>query len=1025
MKECPKCKLCYEDNLNNCPVDESYLFPSVIHTKIINGRYILVSRLGKGGMGIVFKAKHKFLKSSHAIKVILPSLVEEDKTILVRFHQEALLAASIDHPNVIRVTDFGVDDETMPFLAMEYIDGTSLSFYLVEDKPLPFEKAYELFHPVALGVAEAHRKGIVHRDLKPQNIMVQKGLPLAKAIKVLDFGLAKIKSMESFGSFVQAKTMSILGSPPYMPPEQWSDGDLDHRGDIYALGVMFYQMLTGKLPFRGDSIPAIMFQHMSDPPPDFSTLGVSLSPKIEAVVKKALEKERENRQNSVDEMLEELNEAIAKPTSSVFFPGEATEYMPNTFGIVKNDPKLNIDPDATNQLTDSQRERLHSYFDSSVQSNLTADPNLAQEFLQAQARVEQAKAKASEADKLVQEFVEAQKVAEDAQNKAIEAKQKIEDDVRQRVEAEMEKLAAEQQAKQEAEAERLAKESEARSKAEERAIYLAQTALEAQQIAEQERKKRQKESQQRELEEGVRMRAEEAVVQLSQQVADAKKQFEEAKKQAEYESELRQIADAKRKKIEEELQSVAQNESQRRRLTEAEAQRQIQEQAVRFEQEALAAQQKVEDSRWLAELEVQKREQAEAARRYAEEEAMRLGQEILKVQKQMEELKQHVTFDAITQDKPLNWSDVSSSQSPVHSGQFPPSGNFPLGNSQGISGNQAMPPQIHQSGYSILQSPVISGTHHPSNVNLSGFIDTNQMPARNISVPLLILSVGALLLVLTASSFGIYFFVIKDTGNANISNIKKNDNSVVKSGNNSAPSKREMVPIQGGSFQMGRDIPKSDINDEIWGNQYPVHTINVAPFLIGKTETTNEEYAEFIKETGHSAPTNWENGNLPEGQEKFPVTFVSLADAKAFAAWASKGENKTCRLPTEEEWEFAARNGSEQTDFPWGNELQNDSANVASGKLKEVGIMADETKIGGIKDMLGNVVEWTSTKYGLYLGHPGKLLPLNGEHNVGRGSSWQASQKQLKNTQWLLTIRHPIPIDEKYSYLGFRIVCQP
>ena len=241
-------------------------------------------------MGIVFRAKHKFLKSSHAIKIILPSLVSDDDNLLVRFRQEAILAASIDHPNVIRVTDFGVENDIMPFLVMEYIDGIPLSDYLVDGKPLTIKEAFDLFMPVAEGVAEAHQKGIVHRDLKPQNIMVQKGLPLKKAIKVLDFGLAKIKSADSYPSLIQAKTMNIVGSPPYMSPEQWSGEGVDHRTDIYALAVILYQMLTGKLPFQADSMPGMMYQHLTVTAPSAQSHGVSLKPEIEAVVQKGLEK---------------------------------------------------------------------------------------------------------------------------------------------------------------------------------------------------------------------------------------------------------------------------------------------------------------------------------------------------------------------------------------------------------------------------------------------------------------------------------------------------------------------------------------------------------------------------------------------------------------------------------------------------------------------------------------------------------------------------------------------------------------
>ncbi len=276
MKECPKCNLCFDDHHQHCPQDNETLFTSNKCTTTLSGRYILEQRLGKGGMASVFKAKHQFLKSMHAIKIISPELVREDDSLLIRFRQEAILAASIYHPNVVNVTDFGVENEDTPFLVMEYIEGISLDDFLKKEKRLSPAKAFEIIAPIALGVGVAHNQGITHRDLKPLNVMLRHGYPLAQACKVLDFGLAKIKSTESFASLVQAKTTNILGSPHYMSPEQWANEDVDTRSDIYSLGVMLFQMLTGEVPFKGNSIPTIMYQHLQASVPSFSSLGFPL-----------------------------------------------------------------------------------------------------------------------------------------------------------------------------------------------------------------------------------------------------------------------------------------------------------------------------------------------------------------------------------------------------------------------------------------------------------------------------------------------------------------------------------------------------------------------------------------------------------------------------------------------------------------------------------------------------------------------------------------------------------------------------
>jgi serine/threonine protein kinase/formylglycine-generating enzyme required for sulfatase activity len=1141
MKECSQCHYCYDDSSNFCAFDNKPLISSQIGNIIINGRYLLEKRLGKGGMGIVYKANHKFLRSSHAIKIILSEIVEQDKSLLIRFRQEAVLAASIDHPNVIRVTDFGVEDETMPYLVMEFVDGDPLSSFLVPATPLTLEKAYELFHPMAMGIAEAHRRGITHRDLKPENIIVQKGLPLRKAVKVLDFGLAKIKSLESFGSLVQAKTMNIVGTPPYMSPEQWQNDDIDHYTDIYSLGVILFQMLTGQLPFQGTTIPSVMYKHLMTPTPTFASLGISLSPQIEAVVDKALEKKREDRHPSVEHLLNEFENALVNSgvLASVV---TNTNYIPQSFESSPDTLKTTYD-EQTGPLTDVEKQRLYAYFDSSEKPDLVADKQLAQEFLQAQDRAEEAKVKADRADKLVNELAEAQRVAEEAQRKAVEAKQRVEIDVRRQVEAELEnKLAVEQQERQKAEALRLAEEAEARKKAEERANQLAQTALEAQKLAEQERKKWEEEARQRELEEGVRRKAEIAVSELTEQAADSKRQYEEAKKEASNEAELRRIAEAKRQEIENELQALAKNEVERRKLAEAEAlrlakeaearkkaeeranylaktaleaqklaeqerkkweieahqreleeggrrkaeiavselteqvadskrqyeeakkeasneaelrriaeakrqkiefdlqslankeverrklaeseaQKQIQEQAERFEQEALAAQQRVEEARQLAEMEAQKREEAEAAQRRAEEEARRLAEEIVEAQKHIEEMKQHTTADS--QRQSVNLSGFNSSESMLNP-------NFASQNSSSNVGDQTV--QMYQTG-SVDQKDTVQIKMPVSSPEITGhLLDTNSIPKRKTSVPLVIAGISALFFVIVAGGYGFFSFISnapENTGtisntpvNTGINNTSGNSSQVSKSpinAGNTPTTQKERIFVQGGSFKMGNnDVPKMNVND--FGNQFPAQDEIVNSFYIDKTEVTNAEYAEFVQAKGYPAPKNWKNGKPPEGQEKFPVTYVSLTDAQAYSKWISDREKKFCRLPEEKEWEFAARNGTQQNYFPWGNDWRPGAVNIATGKIAEAGTSSGDTTTNGIKDMLGNVLEWTSTKFSLYEDHPAKPMERKEpDAFVSRGMHFDEKIPVIK--QWMVTFRRGAKDVTKEPVLGFRLVC--
>ena len=284
---------------------------------VLEGKYHLECRLGQGGMGVVYKARHAYLKTSHAIKVILPDLVGNDPQLVTRFRQEALAAAAIRHQNVVGVSDYGVAMGTMPFLVMEFVEGESLHDLLEREGKLPPERALELMSAIAAGVGAAHQQGIVHRDLKPLNVMICKDKPNASdAVKILDFGLAKIKSGELLGSFIQAQTTGLMGSPYYMAPEQWADEEPDAQSDIYSLGVMLYQMLAGDVPFKGSSIPAIMKKHLSDEVPPLAQFGVSIPPQVEIAVRHTLAKEPAKRTASVEQLVEEFRDAIGGTTQN-------------------------------------------------------------------------------------------------------------------------------------------------------------------------------------------------------------------------------------------------------------------------------------------------------------------------------------------------------------------------------------------------------------------------------------------------------------------------------------------------------------------------------------------------------------------------------------------------------------------------------------------------------------------------------------------------------------------------------------
>lgn len=1061
MKECPECNLCFDDSYNRCPQDGEDLFTSHKCSTTLSDRYVLERRLGKGGMATVFKAKHKFLKSLHAIKIISPEVVKEDETLLVRFRQEAILAASIHHQNVVNVTDFGVENEIMPFLVMEYIEGISLDEFLRTEQRLSPENALEILRPITLGVSEAHKKGITHRDLKPLNVMLKKGYPTSQGVKVLDFGLAKIKSTESFASLVQAKTTNLLGTPHYMPPEQWANEGIDSRSDIYSIGIILFQMLTGDVPFKGDSIPTIMYQHLQTDVPALASFGVFVPPQIESVIRKALAKKQDERQATAEELLGEYEDALreisaarqSKTTDSHHPPpqatGEAVAYKTDNEQVLGNTYQLPY-------LTPTQNQTLATYFNQPNSLAPQETQQLAQEFIHVRNKVEEARTKVSEAEKLAQEFNEAQKAAEEARQKVLQAQQKLEEDVRRRVKAEMEgKLAAEREAREKAEAQalRLQAEVATREKAEERAQELAKNALEAQMRAEAASKKAEDEAVQRQQEEGARYKAEDMALRFAAEAAEAKKRYEEAKQEAAREAHYRQQAQIQLQKFNEEIRRIEQIEADKRRLAEEKAAQIIKEQAEIYEKQAAEAQQKAHEARLLAESEVQKREQAELARIKAEEEARRLVEEIIESQKRLEQAEELAKSESekreqeaearVKAEEQARLSEIENKKNveklkkdlinQIEAAQFTSKADFENSDSllRKISSSNLSEETLPDAAAaaSISTNRLFLDTASSS----AAAADTSRIVIKPRFSPTLLIG-GALAIVLIGAIGGYFSYLLLSNNFARESGSESaNTNSGGGGGSQqkdnlaALPERfgKKMVQVTGGTFQMGRDDVKPE--QDKYGIQFPAHAVSVENFYIDRTEVTNEEYAEFIQATRKTAPENWQGDTPPAGKEKLPVTFVSNFNAREFAEWISKRDNARCQLPTEEEWEYAARGGKQQNIFPWGNVWVSNRVNLDAGVPREVGTSGDETALGGIKDMLGNVMEWTGSTFVYYPNFPEEHKDPNSKVNLFitvRGASFAATKDQIKNNHLLLTFRQGVPGDAKYPYLGFRLVCR-
>jgi formylglycine-generating enzyme required for sulfatase activity len=225
-----------------------------------------------------------------------------------------------------------------------------------------------------------------------------------------------------------------------------------------------------------------------------------------------------------------------------------------------------------------------------------------------------------------------------------------------------------------------------------------------------------------------------------------------------------------------------------------------------------------------------------------------------------------------------------------------------------------------------------------------------------------------------------------------------------------------MVKIEGGTFQMGiNDVPTKSLYDL---SQTPARSVDVKTFWMDKTEVTNAEYADFVKEATYAAPGYWNVMNPPSGQEQWPVTNVSIADAKAFADWRSKRDKLKYRLPTEEEWEYAARNGAEGTRYPWGNEWLDGYANVDANSLQPVGSHPQGASRQGVLDLIGNVWEWTSTKAAPYPGNT--LLVIPSGQVIIRGGAYVEHSRGPDAI--MATRRSYISPSDKEATIGFRLV---
>ncbi|MFT3695128.1 MAG: serine/threonine-protein kinase [Kofleriaceae bacterium] len=281
------------------------------------GRYLVTKKVGQGGMGAVYEATHTLIGKRVAVKVLLEKYAQREP-IVARLKKEAQLASSIGNEHIIDITDIGSTDDGRTFVVMEYLEGESLAECLAREHELPEQRILRIASQSASALAAAHAKGIVHRDIKPENLFLLKRKE-QDFVKVVDFGISKSLRATNEEEEQQRLTQTgmVLGTPLYMSPEQArGDEDLDHRVDIYALGVIMYETAAGRVPFVGTNYLSVISQVLNESPKPLREIRPELSEEFEAIVAKAMAKDRKDRYVDADAMLKDLTAVLEDPTHS-------------------------------------------------------------------------------------------------------------------------------------------------------------------------------------------------------------------------------------------------------------------------------------------------------------------------------------------------------------------------------------------------------------------------------------------------------------------------------------------------------------------------------------------------------------------------------------------------------------------------------------------------------------------------------------------------------------------------------------
>jgi serine/threonine-protein kinase len=311
---CPRCAHHFSPDGRFCPFDGEPLRPAPdwdpgadsLIGSVVDNRYEVLSVLGEGGMGIVYAIRHRALSKRFALKALRKDLAS-DGEIAARFMQEARTAASVSHPGLVEITDFGRLPTGQPFFVMELLEGQSLAALIRTGGPIPAGRGVDIIRQVAEALGAAHDRSIIHRDLKPDNIHITPGEGGRDHVTIVDFGLARV-----IGASRLTRAGMVFGTPHYMSPEQAMGEVTDHRADVYALGVVMYEMFTGSVPFEADSYMGVLTKHMyMAPTPPSQLAGTAKLGALEGMLLRCLEKKPEQRYASLRDLIRDLDRVLS------------------------------------------------------------------------------------------------------------------------------------------------------------------------------------------------------------------------------------------------------------------------------------------------------------------------------------------------------------------------------------------------------------------------------------------------------------------------------------------------------------------------------------------------------------------------------------------------------------------------------------------------------------------------------------------------------------------------------------------